>query len=160
MTKANAHKLGLMTVVAGLLLVADAQADGTQAVAQPTPCITPPGAIYSVNCAGVNAQGGVLGDNTSEPAASGTPSATPSPSLTPGTMPSPEASATPVSGSGSGSNLPDTGAMTAISGAIGLGAIGYAGRMYWKRRQLANQPVRPQRMQSDPEVLEIAKISV
>lgn len=135
--------------------------------AAPTPCITPSGAIYSVNCAGVSSQGqsnAALGDTASVPSATGTssvsPSASPSPSLTPGTMPSPETAATPAGGSGEGggSNLPDTGAMTAVSSAIGLGAIGYAGRMYWKRRQLANEPVRPMRVVSDPEVLDIAKI--
>ena len=170
MRKSSKVVIVLVAGFAALTIAASALADGTTATTagQPTPCITPAGAIYSVNCAGVGGgNGAALGDTTSVPGATGAanvaPSATPSPSpsLTPGSMPSPEATVTPVTtstGGGSGSNLPDTGAMTAVSSAIGLGAIGYAGRMYWKRRKLANEPVRPMRVQTDPEVLDIAKI--
>ena len=168
-----AIKLGIISAAAGLMVAAGAHAAGASdpVAGQPTPCITPAGAIYSTNCDGVgsgNGGGSALGDTTTVPATTGatgvtsaaTPVPTASPALTPGTMPSPETTVTPATTtSGGGSNLPDTGAMTVLSSAIGLGAIGYAGRMYWKRRKLANEPVRPMRAQSDPETLDIANIS-
>jgi hypothetical protein len=136
-------KILMLVPVGGLMLASGAWAAGTVQASgpQPTPCITPSGAIYSVNCAGGSADGGV-GDDTSVPSPAVTAGATPSPSpsLTPGVIPSPEATATPSvgsgSGSGSGSNLPDTGALTAVSGAIGLSAIGFAGWKYWQSRKL------------------------
>jgi len=121
MTKAYTYKLRLMMVTAGLLLVVDLRSGGARASAvQPTPCITPPGAIYSVNCDGVNSNGGVLGDNAAAP--------------------SPAVSASADAGAG-GSSLPDTGAMMAVSTAVGLGAMGYAGRTYLKSRRMAGRDV-------------------